>query len=612
MNDSDRLPLTRSLEADVRAAFAVPVRNEGLTSQALLSALEGLRAQDRPLVTALAEAGFMPPSADDQPILDWIDAVFARWASAYPLAPELQQALDRGRVLAAAFAVKDNRFFIPGGHALHRLLDVIHNGLVGWHVGLGPAAGNALEGAREALERSRRDFPSEPQVDDTLELFSQKISGHEAQLQRLDGVLVEREHAAMGEDISRLSTASALNALLAIHQVPGSVARFIKSDWYESGILIASRNGMGSEAWHSFLDTTQLLIDAVQPVDSSDADGQRRLQATMQQLPATLSRQLLSLHPDNDAIAGAVGLIEYALLRNMRGEDLGLLQAEPIVERGMPEGGAPSDDDLAGLGLTRGQWFALDTPDGEARIRFAGGLAGNIYLLFMDFLGARALRKTYAEFRALIASGEARRLDVADTFCRAMVEATEQRQQSRSAERAREAEAQQAAEEAARREQEQLAAQLSGQNTASVQPEAQQPPPAQETPFHSEQAPRQDTASANTYNPVAAAEREDSVPSTEPPYESNTVVKLQIPMGTWMGFHDRDPPLMARVAVRDLDKDSYIFTNREGIKLRELTVAQLIALIDRDMVDILERKTNFRDTVNQMRRDQERLANSAG
>ncbi len=66
--------------------------------------------------------------------------------------------------------------------------------------------------------------------------------------------------------------------------------------------------------------------------------------------------------------------------------------------------------------------------------------------------------------------------------------------------------------------------------------------------------------------------------------------------------------MMAKVAVRDLEKDSYIFTNREGIKLRELTVAQLMALIERDMVDILDRKTNFRDTVTQMQQDQERLS----
>ena len=37
-------------------------------------------------------------------------------------------------------------------------------------------------------------------------------------------------------------------------------------------------------------------------------------------------------------------------------------------------------------------------------------------------------------------------------------------------------------------------------------------------------------------------------------------------------------------------------------------MAQLMALIERDMVDILDRKTNFRDTVTQMQQDQERLS----
>ena len=94
---------------------------------------------------------------------------------------------------------------------------------------------------------------------------------------------------------------------------------------------------------------------------------------------------------------------------------------------------------------------------------------------------------------------------------------------------------------------------------------------------------------------------------TEPSYESNTIVKLQIPMGTWLGFHDRDPPLMAKIVACDLENNSYIFTNREGIKMRELTVPQLVALIDRDMVDILERKTNLRETASQLFQQQERL-----
>ena len=117
------------------------------------------------------------------------------------------------------------------------------------------------------------------------------------------------------------------------------------------------------------------------------------------------------------------------------------------------------------------------------------------------------------------------------------------------------------------------------------------------------------TANAEQLQVVLDPGRQDRLPAVEIPYESHTVVKLQIPVGTWLGFHDRDPPVMARVAVRDTEKDSYIFTNREGIKMRELTAAQLIGLIDRDMVDILERKTNFRDTVTALRQEQQERLN---
>jgi hypothetical protein len=67
---------------------------------------------------------------------------------------------------------------------------------------------------------------------------------------------------------------------------------------------------------------------------------------------------------------------------------------------------------------------------------------------------------------------------------------------------------------------------------------------------------------------------------------------------------------MAKIVACDLEKNSYIFTNREGIKMRELTVPQLVALIDRDMIDILERRTNFLETVSQLSQQQERIDRS--
>lgn len=650
MQDEDRLPLTSTIEAEVRSAFAVPYREGGMGRSALLAALEKLDPTEQTLEAALAGAGFMPSNADDAPILRWIDASFSHWQARYPLDNALQNLIAHIRPLAAAFALTDDRFFIPGGHGLHRLLDAIHNGLNGWQASLGGSSQNALEGFREAVQRARRDFPSEPQVDNTLAAFQQKLRSHEAQLKQLDQVLLEREAATLVDDSARLRTAIAINQLLVAHQVPGSVARFLKSDWLESGIIIARRHGFDSDAWRNYIRTSQLLVDAVQPVTEDDLDGQQRLQQTMQQLPQTLSRQLESLQPDSDAVAGAVGLIEYALLRNMRGEDLGLLYAEPIQARGLPESGPPSDEDLIEAGIQAGHWYLVDSADGPRRVRLAGSLVNNLYLLFMDFTGARASRKPTAEFRALLSSGEARSIDVADSFCRAMVEAadvqaTEQRavmateaaeRQAREAEEQLELERQQhqatmtrEAATAQRNErqtgdeshtfgrnpgeasqhEDTLHAQQQFEDHARQATEIPHAQTAKTTQAQAHQGTQDRSHVEQQHKTVLKAADRDSMPASESPYESNTIVKLQIPMGTWMGFHDRDPPLMARVAVRDLEKDSYIFTNREGIKLRELTVAQLIALIDRDMVDILERKTNFRETVNAMRQEQQERLN---
>ena len=252
-----------------------------------------------------------------------------------------------------------------------------------------------------------------------------------------------------------------------------------------------------------------------------------------------------------------------------------------------------SPDGFKSFGLEPGSWFALETPEGVQRVRFAGALAENTQLLFMDFMGARALRKHFYDAAQLIKSGEMVHLDTRDSFCLSMAAAVENRRQHRqTAAEAREKEIH--AQEALDREaQASLAKQFSGEST---EPTTQTQVP--------ESVDRESYPTPTATN----ASTKDQAVATEKPFTSQTVVKLQIPMGTWLGFHDREPPMMAKVAVRDLEKDSYIFTNREGIKLRELTVAQLIALIDRDMVDILDRKTNFRDTVAQMQQDQERLS----
>jgi hypothetical protein len=440
------------------------------------------------------------------------------------------------------------------------------------------------------LDRIRHDFPSEPKVDEARIFFEQKIGEHHAQLEKLDPLMLERELANLGADAIRQATAWLLNTEITQVELPESVAQFIASDWYESGVCIAQEHGFDSTQWRTFKDTTQLLVDVVQPVSRTNSDELHRLYMTMQQISITLSKQLVSLKHDAEAVASTVGLIEYAMLRNLRGEDLGLQQVDPIS--GGDGNTLPINaSDLTALNLRPGNWFLMQTPEGAIRIRFVGPLISNYYLVFMDLLGNRALCKSLHEFQRLINSGELRCLEAQDSFCLAMSSAIEL------------CEAQS------------FEASSRPNPTPNATPktidyglaEDNQTDPTQNDSASLLQHKKTESKGTEQWHPTLNKNQDQPPVFTDPPQKNNTIVKLQIPMGTWLGFHDRDPPLMAKIVACDLEKNSYIFTNREGIKMRELTVPQLVALIDRDMIDILERRTNFRETISQLFQQQERI-----
>ena len=100
----------------------------------------------------------------------------------------------------------------------------------------------------------------------------------------------------------------------------------------------------------------------------------------------------------------------------------------------------------------------------------------------------------------------------------------------------------------------------------------------------------------------------DLVPATATATEATHIAAdpahTLIAMGTWLGFHDGETPIMAKLAVHDRKLNSYIFVNREGVKLRQHTKEELTRLIDQGVVDILETRSNFREDVDRARRGQ--------
>lgn len=95
----------------------------------------------------------------------------------------------------------------------------------------------------------------------------------------------------------------------------------------------------------------------------------------------------------------------------------------------------------------------------------------------------------------------------------------------------------------------------------------------------------------------------DASESTRPDQAHSMERRINLPMGAWLGFHDGEMPLMARLAVYDTEGDFYIFVNRKGVKMRQVSRLELLELIDNGMVDILETMSKFREEVTEVRKN---------
>jgi len=93
-------------------------------------------------------------------------------------------------------------------------------------------------------------------------------------------------------------------------------------------------------------------------------------------------------------------------------------------------------------------------------------------------------------------------------------------------------------------------------------------------------------------------------PENQPPQPAPVSPdSLDLTMGAWLGFHDGETPLMAKLAVHDPGSDTYIFVNRQGIKMREIGGEELADLVSRGLVDILQTHSSFRRDVDAARRE---------
>jgi hypothetical protein len=141
-------------------------------------------------------------------------------------------------------------------------------------------------------------------------------------------------------------------------------------------------------------------------------------------------------------------------------------------------------------------------------------------------------------------------------------------------------------------------------------PDPSPEPPAPISPPPPPPVPPQQEAPPSSWQPAPPPPPPPQQPPAPPPQEAppsapatppSAEREIEVPMGAWMGFHDGETPIMAKLAVYDPRRDNYIFVNRKGIALRELSRSELVTLMDQGLVDILETRSYFRDEVQRAR-----------
>jgi len=502
------------------------------------------------------------PTREQGATLAWLGATLQDWEKRYRLEQSLADLLLPLKPLLAAQALIDPRFFQPGEHPLHQLLDHIISSAIGWQPHLG-RAGHALEQhIQQAVADSLGWFANrDTDLNAICATFAQASERDRSRAQRMAQRVAETESGQARAADARQRAAQMINARLQEFPAPASIGEFLKGPWLASAQLVLLKFGLDSEQWGKMSETTHTLLDSVQtPGDAPEGapegapeDRRQYIFEVVTRLPKDIKRLLLSLHHDSDAVSDAVGMIEFAHLRVLRQQPLELETIAAIELPGdtPPPGDSQRADTLRAI--KAGQWFLIDNTDGAAvRVKLSLNMEQQQKLLFTNHAGLKALLLHYAEFAELLTAKKVTRLHQRAGFSTCLARAAG----------VDTVEALQAL-------------------TGIVVPE---PPPVEEAP------------PSHPAEPPAAV-----TPAPEPPAIEKSPNPVQLisglPMGAWLGFHDGATPLLAKLAVHDKDLDMYLFVNREGLKMREMSRRDLLALIEQGQVDILETRASFRSQV---------------
>lgn len=609
----EHIPLTRSLRDRVLERFApeqAQRNGDVLAHDDLLAYLASSKDTDTsPLATIKRQAARdnRRTSLGDEhhATLTWVCEAFSNWEDRYPLEGPLHNQIHRLLPLVVAIALEGKSFFTPGEHPMHQFLDTLQNGAVGWQIRLDRAGQIVEQRVERAVEKALEWFRD--QRVDIAAITRELIAANErdaARAQRMVQRLAEMEQARLRTLAAKRDAALMINAGLEDYELPGTIGEFLKGPWYNSAQLVLVKHGSLSQEWEQLQRTTRHLMESVQSSEddtSATRDGRERV---LRHLPGDLRRWLLSLEHDSDATDSAIGLIEYAHLRLQHGQKLERMRISPIELEEEPREEEPGNSES----LSIGEWYRFADGEDGLRAQLVLQLEAGRHLLFANLVGLKALDLSRQAFQRRLNEGLARALPHQASFSISLIGAAGIHSDDalrrflnpgdRSAEPEPTFELDAGSEETL-----EAHSDLPGDPAPAPALELELDPEPDRADPPSAAPSADDAPDSAAPGPAAlTAERTFELPGPGDPAGAGANTReLNLPIGVWLGFHDGDVPMMAKLAVYDPRRDNYIFVNRQGISLREINRPELLDLVDRGLVDILETQSYFREEVERAR-----------
>ena len=506
------------------------------------------------------------PTTQQTAILQWLGTALRDWQQHFPLEEPLASQLRPLGSLAAAMAVADPAFLTPGAHPIHQLLDTLQACAIGWQSRLGRAGQATQQQITATVERALAWFDdTNTDMATICGEFAAVVQRDQARAGRMAQRAVEAEQGRVKTADARRQAARMINTPLEKFQATDAIGDFLKGPWYASAQLVVLKFGADSEAWEKMSAATDTLLDSLQTTEEPAESRRQYIFEVVTQLPKDIRHFLLSLQHDSEAVEDAVGMIEFTHLRVLRNQALELKEIAPIAidKDAIAEGDSDHFDAVEHVEV--GQWWRVDLGDEEPlRVQLALKIESEQQLLFTSQAGIKVLQQSYRDFAELLARKKIIALPCGASFSASLasaagIDSTEQLKILAEATTGH-----------------------TGQQTVDK--------PAEPTREKTVDEPAQPTGHKAVDESATLA---------------GTDVELNLPMGTWLGFHDGDKPLMAKLAVHDHEKDIYIFVNRKGIKMLQLSKQILLQMIDDGLVDILQTNSTFREIVTQAGRQAE-------